>query len=96
DRILPMQATIAPNKITVRHTIREDVGREFLTFSIENGWDDVKKFVNKVLIFESKEYFFSAWNSDRNEVYFARQLTKDDVVLNPHNICWSSATIKNK
>jgi hypothetical protein len=91
-----MEATIADNKISVHHTIREDVGREFLTFLAPNGYDDVKKFVNKVLIFERKEFVFSAWNSDKNEIYFVRQLTRHDVVLNPYNICYSSAEIKNK
>jgi len=85
----------ANNEIVVKHTIAKEVGREFLTFRIENGWDDVKEFVNKVLVFECKEFVFSAWNSDKNEVYFVRELKKKDVVLNPHNICWSLAKVKN-
>ena len=85
----------ANNEIVVKHTIAKEVGREFLTFRIENGWDDVKGFVNKVLVFECKEFVFSAWNSDKNEVYFVRELKKNDVVLNPYNICWSSAKVKN-
>ena len=85
----------ANNEIVVKHTIAKEVGREFLAFRIENGWDDVKGFVNKVLVFECKEFVFSAWNSDKNEVYFVRELKKNDVVLNPHNICWSLAKVKN-
>lgn len=93
------QAEVADNKISVRHTTRPDIKRQFLTFSVENGWDEVKKFVNKVLVFEGRDYVFSAWNSDRNEVYFVRQLTALDprvTSLDADTICWSSATIKNK
>ena len=91
-----MEATIANNKITVKHHYCIDVKREYLTFRVENGWDDVKKFVNKVLVFECKDFIFSGWNSDKNEVYFVRELKWNDVVLNQYNICWSSAEIKNK
>lgn len=89
-----MEATIAENKIPVRHTICADIRREFLTFTVPNGWDDVKNFVNKVLVFERREFIFSGWNSDRNEVYFFRDLTKRDIILNPDNVCWSTAEVK--
>lgn len=37
-----MNATLVPNEIPVRHSVRPDVHREFITFSVPNGWDDVK------------------------------------------------------
>jgi hypothetical protein len=61
-------ASIATNKIAVTHTAFEN--REFLTFSVPNGWDDVKKLVNKVLTYEGRDFVHSGWNSDKNECYF--------------------------
>jgi len=42
-------ATFIGNEISVRHSVRPDVRREFLAFSIDNAWDDVKKVHKKVL-----------------------------------------------
>jgi hypothetical protein len=75
-----MIATIANNEIAVEHNVRKDVNREFLTFPIENGWDDVKKVHKKVLVFEGRKFTFSAWNSDRNECYFFRPLNGESKV----------------
>ena len=44
-----MTASILKNEIEVRHNIRPDVGKEFITFDIPNGWDDVKGLVRKFL-----------------------------------------------
>ena len=63
-------ASIATNKIAVTHTAFEN--REFLTFSVPNGWDDVKKLTNKVMTYNNKDFTFSGWNSDRNECFFVR------------------------
>ena len=65
-----MTATINPKEIPVQHSIRPDVGREFLTVKIPNGWDDCKKIKNKVLTFEGKKFTWSGWNSDTDEAYF--------------------------
>lgn len=88
-----MNAEFATNKIAVSHNMRRDVNREFLTFFVPNGWDDVKKIVNKVLVFNRKDFVFSGWNSDRNECYFFRPLTKHDVI-DEDTICYNSAEIK--
>jgi len=69
-----MTATIAQNEIEVVHSIRPDVGREFLTVKVPNGWDDCKKIVNKVLTFENRKFTWTGWNSDRNEAFFFRPL----------------------
>lgn len=73
-KLFGMDATILNDRISVRHTIREDVGREFLTFDVPNGWDDVKKISKKVLLYDGKEFIFSCWNSDRNDCHFYRML----------------------
>lgn len=70
-----MKATIVEKEIAVQHNVRKEVNREFLTFYVENGWDDVKKFTKKVLQFEGRKFIFSGWNSDTNECYFSRSLT---------------------
>ena len=67
-------ATFIGNEITVRHSVRPDVRREFLAFAIENGWDDVKKVHKKVLKFQDRKFTFSGWNSDTSECYFFRPL----------------------
>jgi len=69
-----MKATIVPNEIEVRHSVRPDVGREFLTFDVPNGWDDVKKICKKVLLFDGRKFTFSGWNSDGNYCCFFRPL----------------------
>lgn len=66
-------ATVLETKIAVRHTVRPDVGREFISFDIE-GWDDVKKVCKKVLEYDGREFVFSCWNSDRNDCVFYRML----------------------
>jgi hypothetical protein len=63
-------ASIASNKIQVEYSAMPD--REYLTFKVPYGWDDVKLLTNKVLTYNSKDFTFSGWNSDRNECYFVR------------------------
>ena len=59
------------NEIPVFHSVRPSVGREFLTVDCPEGWDDVKKIKNKVLLFDGRKFTFTGWNSDRNEAFFA-------------------------
>jgi hypothetical protein len=72
-----MKATIAQKEIAVSHSIRPDVGREFLTVSCLDGWDDVKKLTKKVLTFEKKKFTFCGWNSDSLECYFSKPIGQD-------------------
>jgi hypothetical protein len=72
-----MKATICPTEIPVVHSIRPDVGREFLTISCPDGWDDVKKICKKVLTYEGRKFTFTGWNSDRNEAFFAKPINQD-------------------
>lgn len=61
------------SKKLVRYAKRLDIGREFITFDI-TGWDEVSKLSKKVLTFDGRDFIFSAWNSDKNEIYFYRPL----------------------
>lgn len=61
------------SKKLVGYTKRPDIGREFITFDI-TGWDEVKKLSKKVLTFDGRDFVFSAWDSDKNEIYFYRPL----------------------
>lgn len=72
-----IKATINPNEIAVNYSIRPDVGREFLTIDVENGWDSVKKLTNKVLVFENKRFTFTGWCSDTNKCFFAKPINQD-------------------
>lgn len=65
-----MQATIHPKEIAVVYSERPDVNRDYLTVSVENGWDDVKKIKDKILTYEGRKFTFTGWNSDRNECFF--------------------------
>ncbi len=82
-----MKATILPNEIAVVHTTRAEIGREFLTISVPNGWEDVKKLTKKVLTYDGRKFTFSAWDSDNLKCYFVRLLNE---TVAP------SATIGNK
>ncbi len=69
-----MNAQIVNNAIPVEHSVRPDVGREFLTIKCPNGWDDVQHLTKKVLLFNGHHFVFSGWNSDTNQCYFYRLL----------------------
>lgn len=68
-------AKIAPNLLSVKHTLRSDIGTEFLEVEAPGGWDDVQKLVGKVLEFDSRRFTYTGWNSDRNVAYFSRSLS---------------------
>jgi hypothetical protein len=68
-----MKATILPDEIAIQYSLRPDVQREYLSFSI-SGWDEVKKLVKKVLLYDGRKFVFSCWNSDRMEIIFYRML----------------------
>ena len=68
-----MKATILPDEIAIQYSFRPDVQREYLSFSI-SGWDEVKKLVKKVLLYDGRKFVYSCWNSDRMEIIFYRML----------------------
>ena len=65
-------AKVSNRDIPVRHSVRPDVGREYLTIDCPNGWDDVKKISKKVINYDGRRFTFTGWNSDRNVCYFMR------------------------
>jgi hypothetical protein len=69
-----MTATINPKELAVQHSVRPEIGREFLTVQCPEGWDDVKKICHKVLTYDGKQFTFTGWNSDHNYACFARGL----------------------
>jgi hypothetical protein len=75
-----MNAVIQKNLVPVKHDVRPEVQREFLTVECPAGWADVKKISRKVLSFEGKNFTFTGWNSDKNVAYFARPLNGEPAV----------------
>ena len=73
ERMKTANATVLTDEIAVNHSIRPDVQREFLSFSI-SGWDEVKGLTKKVLLFDGRKFVFACWNSDRMEIVFYRML----------------------
>lgn len=73
-------ASVVEGEFPISHCVREDVGKEFVTFSVPNGWDDVKKVTKKVLMVEGKRFTFSCWNSDRLECVFSRPIGHDPMI----------------
>jgi len=69
-----MKATILPNEISVVHSVRPEVNREYLTVNVPAGWDDVKKIAKKVLTYDGRKFTFTGWNSDTLQCYFVRSL----------------------
>lgn len=69
-----MNATVVSNEFPVRHAVRLDIGREFITFDVPNGWEDVQKISKKVLLFDGRKFVFAGWNSDHNYCSFYRPL----------------------
>jgi len=69
-------ATIVQNEIAVRHSVRPDIQREFLSFSIKD-WKEVSVLTKKVLLYEGKRFTFSGWNSDTNECFFVKPLNEN-------------------
>lgn len=65
-----MKAAISPNQISVAYSERPEIGRDFLSIEVPNGWDDVKKLTKKVLTYEGRAFTFTGWNSDSLQCFF--------------------------
>ena len=63
------EARIATNKVTVTKPISID-GQLYIEVAVPNGWDDVKKLVNKVIEVNNIDFCYTGWNSDRNIACF--------------------------
>ena len=63
------EARIATNKVTVTKPISID-GQLYSEVAVPNGWNDVKKLVNKVIEVNNIDFCYTGWNSDRNIACF--------------------------
>lgn len=63
------EARIATNKVTVTKPVSIE-GDLYIEVSVPNGWDDVKKLVNKVIEVNQLDFCYTGWNSDRNVAHF--------------------------
>ena len=64
-----IEGLIAVNKVTVTKPISIE-GDLYIEVAVPNGWDDVKKLVNKVIEVNSLDFNYTGWNSDRNIACF--------------------------
>ena len=58
--------------LPVVYTQRPEINREFLSFDLPNGSNDLKKISKKTLSFKGKEFCFAGWNSDEMTCCFTR------------------------
>lgn len=63
------EAQIATNKVTVTKPISIE-GDLYIEVAVPNGWNDVKKLVNKVIEVNNIDFCYTGWNSDRNIACF--------------------------
>ena len=63
------EARIATNKVTVTKPVSIE-GDLYIEVAVPNGWDDVKKLVNKVIEVNRIDFCYTGWNSDRNVAHF--------------------------
>lgn len=74
-----MNITLDSKEIRAEHRVYKT--EEWLTISVPNGWDDVKKIHNKVLTYDGKKFLFTGWNSDRNECFFKTPVKNSPIVV---------------
>lgn len=65
-----MNAQISNDMIAIESATTDYRGWKWLRISVPNGWDDCKKLVKKVLIFNGETYVWRSWNSDYNYCSF--------------------------
>ena len=58
------EARIATNKVTVTKPVAID-GQLYIEVAVPNGWDDVKKLVNKVIEVNNIDFCYTGWDSDK-------------------------------
>ena len=63
------EARIATNKVTVTKPISID-GQLYIEVQVPDGWDSVKKIMDKVIEVNSLDFSYTGWNSDKNIAYF--------------------------
>ena len=63
------ETRITTNKVTVTKPISIE-GDLYIEVAVPNGWDDVKKLVNKVIEVNNIDFCYTGWNSDKCIAYF--------------------------
>lgn len=64
-----MEGRINTDKIKISKPVA--VGGElWFQIDVPNGYEDVKKIMNKVIEVNNYDFVYSAWNSDKNIAYF--------------------------
>ena len=63
------EARIATNKVTVTKPISID-GQLYIEVQVPDGWDSVKKIMDKVIEVNSLDFSYTGWNSDKCIAYF--------------------------
>jgi hypothetical protein len=74
-----MKANFIQDEFAVEHTVRPDVGREFIKWNVPGGWAEIQKLVKKVVMYDGRKFVWSCWNSDGNYVVFARPLNGEEI-----------------
>ena len=63
------EGLITVNKVTVTKPVSIE-GDLYIEVAVPNGWNDVKKLVNKVIEVNQLDFSYTGWNSDRNIACF--------------------------
>ncbi len=66
---MQITAQISKDEVAAVYSYREGFGH-YLTVSVPDGWQDVKKICKKILRHNGRAYTFTGWNSDTNKCYF--------------------------
>lgn len=75
------EARIATDKVTVTKPVSIH-GDLYIEVSVPNGWDDVKKLVNKVIEVNQLDFCYTGWNSDRNIACFKHNRRTVGIIKN--------------
>jgi len=63
------EGRITINKVTVTKPISID-GQLYIEVQVPDGWDSVKKIMDKVIEVNSLDFSYTGWNSDKCIAYF--------------------------
>jgi len=72
---------ISVNKVTVTKPVSIE-GDLYIEIQVPNGWDDVKKLVNKVVEVNQLDFSYTGWNSDKNIAYFKHKHKTVGIIRN--------------
>ena len=76
-----IEGLITVNKVTVTKPVSIE-GDLYIEVAVPNGWDDVKKIVNKVIEVNQLDFSYTGWNSDRNIACFKHKHRTIGIIKN--------------